>query len=101
MDRFGLAQNVMPAVEVAALFDKTAIEDVDFAADELSQLLFDLEPGHVGWTLAGLEADEEVDIAVVAKILAQERAENLELGDVPLPAEGCQSPGRDREPLAD
>jgi hypothetical protein len=101
MNRGGLAQNVVPAVQVAALFDKPAIEDVDFAADELSQLLFDLKPGHVGWTLTGLEADEEVDIAVVAKILAQERAKYLELGDVPLPAEGCQSPGRDLEPLVD
>jgi len=101
MDRFGLAQNVMPAVEVAALLDKTSIEDVDFAADEVSQLLFDLEPGHVGWTLTWLEADEEVDIAFVVKVFAQERAKNLKLGDVPLPAEGCQIPGRDLEPLVE
>jgi hypothetical protein len=100
MDRGGLAQNVVPAVEIAALFDEPAIENVHLAADELGQLFFDLEPSHVGWTLSGREADQEVDIAFSAEILAQKRAKDLKLGDLPPPAEGCQLPGCDLEPLA-
>jgi hypothetical protein len=101
MDRGGLAQNVVPPIEVAALFDNPPIEDIHLAPDELGQFLFDLEPIQAGWTIARLEADEEVDIALVVEIVAQERAEDFELGDVPLPAEGCQLPGRDLETLAD
>jgi hypothetical protein len=44
MDRGGLAQDVVPAVEVSALFHEPTIEDVHLATDELSQLLFELEP---------------------------------------------------------
>jgi len=34
------------------------------------------------------------------EILAQERAKDLELGDLPPPTEGCQISRRDPEPLA-
>lgn len=100
MDRGGLAQYVVPAVEIAALFHKPAIENVHLATDEPGQLFFDLEPSHVGWTSSGREADQEVDIAFGVEILAQERAKNLKLGDLPPPAEGCQIPRCDLESLA-
>jgi hypothetical protein len=100
MDRGGLAQNVVPAVEIAALFHEPAIENVHLATDEPGQLFFDLEPGHVDWTLSGREADQEVDIAFSVEILAQERAKDLELGDLPPPAEGCQISWCDLESLA-
>jgi len=101
MDRGGLAENVVPAVEVAALLHKPAIEDVHLATDEPSQLFLDLEPGHVDWTLPGRETDQEVDIAFGAEILAQERAKDLELGNLPPPAEGCQISWCDLEPLGE
>lgn len=101
MDRGGLAQNVVSPVEVAALFDNPAIEDIHLAPDELGQLLFDPEPIHVGWTFSGLEADEEVDIALVVEIVAQERPKDFELGDVPPPAEGHQLLGLDLKARAD
>lgn len=101
MDRGGLAQDVVSAVEIAALFHKPAIENIHLATDEPGQLFFDLEPSHAGWTLSGRKADQEVYIAVSTEIFAQERAKDFELGDVPPPAEGCQSPWRDLEPLAE
>jgi hypothetical protein len=91
---------VVSAVEVAALFHKPAIENVHLATDEPGQLFFDLEPSHVDWTFSGCEAEQEVDITFGVEILAQERAKNLELGDLPPPAEGCQIPRCDLESLA-
>jgi len=101
MNRSGLAQNVLPPIEVAALFDYAAFEQVHLAPDELGELLLDLEPIHAGWTLSGLEADKEVDIALVVEIVAQERPKDFELGDVPPPTKGGQLPRRDLETLAD
>src|SRR4051794_3219834 len=63
MDRSSLAQNVVPAVKIAALLHEPAVENVHLATDEPGQLIYDLEPGHVDGTLSGCEADQEVDIA--------------------------------------
>src|SRR5262245_28118215 len=101
MDRGCLAQDVMSAIEVAALLHDSAVEDVHLATDELSQLLLEPEPFEAGRAFTRLEAHQEVDVALAAEVLAQDRAEDFEPGDAPLPAEGGQGLGRDLQPLAD
>src|SRR5947209_12198340 len=70
IDRRDLVQDVMPPIEVAALFHEPAIQEVHLATDQLGQFLLDLEPVEILGVPSWLEADQEVHVAFRAKVFA-------------------------------
>jgi hypothetical protein len=86
----GLRQHAVP--EVGA--EELGGVELDALVEEVGELSLQAEEGQAG-DVAGFELDEDVDIAVRAEVLAQDRAEEGEAADVVPATEGLEAAAGD------
>src|ERR1051326_5632533 len=89
IDRFGLVEDRAAADEIAARFDRLALDQIDRAAEELFERVLQIGETGEGVARRRLEGDEEIGVAAVAiEVAAAGRgAEDFQPRDAVAPAQ--------------
>ena len=87
IDRAGGTQNVLSSQPVFAAGDRGFENQIDFAIEDLFQLVAHLHRLGEAARGVGVDVEEDVDVALGVKVVAENRAKEREFGDVPFFAE--------------
>lgn len=100
-DRLRRGKNGVSSYPVIALFYSFTGQYIYLAVQEVLQLTLQSSKGHQSPRRVRGKLDEQIDIAIRLKVIAQDRAEDGQLGDLPTLAEISQLRLRHAESLAE